>query len=156
MIAVSCRFAYNFNIMHMRHPIIRVRAPPDTVRALYSVSDDTIDQVPYIVFLNGQVPEMYELWALIAQGVREVHPFARVRLFDDFREDTFKTFFFNSRRCRISFIGSRSLNNSVEFIRFAHVTLDVEVFLYTPNLFVHNWGTNPTTIYPTVSNITPR
>ena len=99
---------------------------------------------------------MYELWALNAQGVREVHPFALVRIFDDFWEDTFKTFFFNLRRCRIPFIARRSLNNSVKFIRLAHITSDVEVAIYTPNLFIHDWGTNPTMIYPTVSNITRR
>ena len=99
---------------------------------------------------------MYKLWALNAQGVSEVHPFAWVRLFSNFREDTFKNFFFNLRRLRIPFIGQRSLNKSVEFIRFAHVTSDVEVVIYTPNIFVNDWGTNPTMIYPTVSNITWR
>ena len=39
---------------------------------------------------------------------------------------------------------------------FAHITVDVEVVIYNPNIFVHNWGTNPTMIYPTVSNITRR
>ena len=135
MIAVSCRFAHSFNIMRMRHPIVPVRAPPDPVRVLHSGSDDNIKQVTYIVCLNGWLPEMYELCDLNAQGVCEVHPFARVQIFDDFREDTFKTFFFNSRRCRIPFIGQRSLNNSVKFIRFSHVTSDVEVVIYTPNIF---------------------
>ena len=64
--------------MRMRHPIVPVRAPPDPVRVFYSGSDDTIEQVPYIVCLNGWVPEMYKLWDLNAQGVREVHLFARV------------------------------------------------------------------------------
>ena len=156
MIAVSYLFAYSFNIICMRHPIVPVRAPPDTVIVLYYGSDDTIDQVTYIVCLNGRVPEMYELWALNAQVVREVYPFARVRLFDNFREDTFKNFLLNSRRCRIPFIVRISMNNSVKFIPFANVTSDVEVFIYTPNIFVHDWGTNPTMIYRTVSNITQR
>ena len=78
MFAVSYIFAYSYNIMRMRHPIVPVRAPPDTVRVLYSGIDDTIKQVPYIFCLNGRLPEMYKLWALNAQGVREVHPFARV------------------------------------------------------------------------------
>ena len=67
--------------------------------------------------------------------VREVHPFARVGLLDDFREDTFQTFFFNSRRFRIPFIGRRLLNASVEFIRLAHVNSDAEVVIHTPNIF---------------------
>ena len=99
---------------------------------------------------------MYELWSLNAQVVCEVHLFARVRLFNDFREDTFKTFFFNLQRCRIPFVGRRSLNNSVKFLRLVHVNFDSEVVIFTPNLFIHDWGTNPTVIYPTVSNITRR
>ena len=85
MFAVSYLFAYSFKIMPMRHHIVPVRGPPDPVKVLYSGSDDTIDQVPYIIYLNGRVPEIYELWSLNAQGVREFHPFARVRLFNDFR-----------------------------------------------------------------------
>ena len=107
MFTVSYLFAYSLNIMHMRHPIVPVRAPPYNVRVLYSGSNDTIKQVPYIICCNGRVPEMYELWDLNDQGVREVHPFARVRLFNNFREDDFKTFFFYLRICRIPFIGLR-------------------------------------------------
>ena len=81
--------------MRMLHPIVPVRAPTDPVRVIYSGSDGTIKQVPYMVCLNGRVPKMYELWDLNAQVVREVHSFARVQIFDDFIEDTFKTFFFN-------------------------------------------------------------
>ena len=154
MFAVSYLFAYSFNIMRMSHPIVPVRAPPDPVRVIYSGSDDTTEQVPYIVYLNGRVPEMYELLDLNAHGVREVHPFARVQLFDNFREDNFNTFFFNYQRCRIPFVGWRSLNNSVEFLRFVHVNSDSEVVIYTPNIFVRDWGNNPTMIYPTVSSIT--
>ena len=90
------------------------------------------------------------------KGVREVHPFAQIRLHDDFRADTFQTTFFNSRRCRIPFVGLRLLNGSFKFIHFADVTSDTEVVIFTPNLFVNKWGTNPTMIYPTVSNFTLR
>ena len=116
--------------MPMRHPIVPVRAPPDPARVLYSGSDDTIEQVPYILCLNGRVPEMYELWDLNPSRVREFHPFAWVQLFDDFREDTFKTLLFNSRRCRIPFFGRISLNNSVKFLRFVHVNFDSEVVIF--------------------------
>ena len=60
MIAVSRCFAHSFNIMRMRHPIVFVPAPPDPVRVLYAGINNTIDQVPYIVCLNGGVTEMYE------------------------------------------------------------------------------------------------
>ena len=58
MLAVSYLFAYSLNIMRMRHPIVPVREPPYPVRVIYSGSDDTIEQVPYIFCLNGRVPEM--------------------------------------------------------------------------------------------------
>ena len=88
--------------------------------------------------------------------VREVHPFARIRLLGDFREDTFQITFFNSRRCRIPFIGRRSLNGSVEFIDLSDVTSDTKGVISTPNIFVHEWGAYPTMIGPTVSNYTCR
>ena len=78
MFAVRYIFAYSFNIMCMCHPIAHVRAPPDLVRVLYFGSNYTIKQVPYIVCLNGKVPEMYKLSSLNSRGVREVHPFAQV------------------------------------------------------------------------------
>ena len=150
MFAKSYIFAYSLNIiMRMRHPIVPVCAPPYPVQILYFGSDNTIEQVPYIVCLHGRVPERYEIWALNARGVREVHPFARVRLLEDFREDTFKTFFFNLWRCHIPFIGRRLLNASVKFIRFVHVTSDAEFVIYTPNISVHDWGSYPNIIYPT-------
>ena len=106
MFARSYLFAYSFNIvMRMRHPIVFVRAPPDPVQVFYSGSNDTIDPVSYIVCLHGQVPERSELLRLNDGGVCEVHPFARVRLLDDFRDDNFQTFFFDSWRFRILFIG---------------------------------------------------
>ena len=72
--------------MRMSHPIVPGRAPPDPIRVFYSGSDNT----SYIVCLRGQVPERSELWRLNDGGVREVHLFARVRLLDNFREDTFQ------------------------------------------------------------------
>ena len=57
-----------------------------------------------------------------------------------------------SQRCRIPFIGRRSLNGSVEFIEFTDVTLDTSGVISTPNIFVHEWCTYPTMIGPTVSN----
>ena len=140
--------------MRRRRSNVAVRGTPDPVLVRYPGSDASVSPVTYIVCLHGRVPGEYKLWSLNAQGVREVHPFDRVRLFDDFREDTFRTTFYNSRRCRIPFIGQRSLNGSVQFRCFADVTSDTEVVIYTPNLFVHKWGTNPTTLWSTVSNFT--
>ena len=141
--------------MRWRYPIAPIRGPPDPVLVYYSVIDDSINRVNYIVCLHGRVPKRYEPWSLNAQEVREVHLFAWIWLLDDFRADTFQTIFFNSQRCCIPYIGRRLLNGSIEFIR-ANVTSYTEVFISTPNLFVHEWGTNPTILWPTVSNFTQR
>ena len=79
MFAVSYLFVYSFNIMCMRHRIVPVRAPPDPVIVLYSGSDDNIEQVTYILCLNGWVPEMYELWS---PSLKEFARFIRSLEFD--------------------------------------------------------------------------
>ena len=84
MITVSYRFAHSFKIMRIPQTIIPVRAPPQPVTVLCSGSNDKIE-VPYIRCLDGRVPECYELWALAEDGVREVHPYARIGLFSEFR-----------------------------------------------------------------------
>ena len=50
------------------------------------------------------------------------------------------------------------MNNSVEFLDDFRTTQHVRSRVnYTPNLFVHSWGINPTDILPpNVSNITRR
>ena len=67
--------------------------PPDPIFVRYPGSDAVASSPAYIVCLHERVPEKYELWILNSQGVREVHLFARARLFDDFTEDTFCTTF---------------------------------------------------------------
>ena len=96
-------------------------SPPDPVFVRYPGSDATASSITYIVCLNGRVPERYEVWSLNAHVVREVHTTARVKIFDLFAEDTFWSTLFNSRRCRVPFIGRRSVNGSIKFIRFADV-----------------------------------
>ena len=70
---------------------------PDPIFVRYPGSDAAASSIKYIVCLNGRVPERYKVWSLNAQRVREVHPIARVKLFDAFAEDTFRITFFNSR-----------------------------------------------------------
>ena len=93
---VSCRFAHGFKIMRIPQAIIPFRAPLQPVTVLWSGSADVIE-VLYICCLNGRVPEAFELWDLTDNGYREVHPYARVKLFSEFRGDTFHTFFFNAQ-----------------------------------------------------------
>ena len=148
MITVSCHFAHSFKIMCIPQLIIPVRAHPQPVTFICSGSADVIE-VPYIRCLNGRVPEAFELWALAEDGVRKVHLYARVKLRSEFREDTFQTFFLNARRFQIPFLGRRVLNASVEFLDIFRVTQHVvSPINYTPNVFVHSWGVNPTDIIP--------
>ena len=130
---------------------------PDPVFVRYPGRDAAASSINYIVYLNGRVSERYEVWILNAQGVREVHPIARVKHFDAFAEDTFWTTFYNSRRCRIPFIGCRSVNGSVEFIRFADVIADIVLnIISTRNIFVHPWSKYPTLIGQACSKYTCR
>ena len=60
-------------------------APPDPILVRYPGSDALASLLAYIVCLHGSVTDKYELWSLNAQGVREVHPFAQISLFKNFR-----------------------------------------------------------------------
>ena len=75
--------------MSWRRFNVAERGPPDPILVRYPGSDAAVSPLTYIFCLHVRVPEKYELLSLKAQGVREVHPFARVRIFDDFTEDTF-------------------------------------------------------------------
>ena len=157
MIAVSYSFTHSFKSMLIPQPIIPFPAPPQPVTVLCFGSADRIE-VPYIRYLNGRVPEAFELWALVDDGVCEVHPYSRVKLLSEFREDIFHTFFFNAQRFQIHFLGRRVVNDSVEFLDVVctphHV---VNCVNYTPNIFVHSWGVNTTDMIPSnVSTITRR
>ena len=68
---------------------VAARGPPDPILVRYPGSDAAASLLTCIVCLHGRVPEKYEIWSMNAQGVRKVHLLARVRLFEDFTEDTF-------------------------------------------------------------------
>ena len=104
------------------------------------------------------MPKAFELWALADDRVRDVHPYARIKILSEFREDTFHIFFFNARRFQIPFLGHRALDNSVEFLDVVRTTQHVGSRVdSTPNIFVHYWGVNPNDMIPVnVSTITRR
>ena len=130
---------------------------PDPVLVRYAGSNAAAHSVIYIVCINGRVPERYEVWRLNRHGVREDHLTAQVKLFTLFDENTFQSTFYDSRRCRVPFIGRKSLNGSVEFIRYSDVTSDSSSHIIsTQNISVHSWGQNTTIIGPTCSNYTCR
>ena len=143
--------------MRIPQPVIIFVVPPHPAQDLRSGRGGKIN-VPYIRCLDGRVLEAYELWALTEDGVGNVHPSARFRLLDDFREDTFHTHFFNARRFQIPFLGRRSVNMSVKFTDAARATQQVgrRVASWTENIFVHSWVTYPNIIPHTVSTIKQR
>ena len=135
--------------MSCRRSNVARLGPPDPVFVRHPGSDAVASLVKYIVCINGRVPERYEVWSLNVHRVREVHPTARVKLFDLFAEDTFRSTFYNSRRFRVPFIGRRSVNGSIKFIRFADVIADsTSDIISTRNISVHPWGKYPTLIGP--------
>ena len=143
--------------MRIPQPAIPFVVPPHTVQALRSGRGGKID-VPYFRCLNGRLAEDFELWALAEYKVCEIHPSARVKILDYFREDTFHAHFFNAQQFQIPFLGRRSVNMSVEFLDAARATQQVgsRVATWTENIFVHSWGTYPNMITYTVSNIKRR
>ena len=157
MIASSYCFAHSFKIMCVPQSIVPLRAPPQPIQVLRSGRGGEID-VPYIHCLDDRVPKTYEFWALAEDRVCEVHPYARVELLSNFREDTFHTHFFNARRFQIPFLGRTAVNMSVEFLNVVHTTQKVQsrVASWTKIIFVHSWGTYTTMIFPNVYTITQR
>ena len=154
---LGCRFAHSFKIVCVPHPIVPFRAPPQPVQVLRSGRGGEIN-VPYIRCLSGWVPVDYELWALAEDGVCEVHPYTRVELLSNFREDTSHTHFFNARQFQIPFLGCRAVNESVEFLDVARTNQHVRscVASWNKNIFVHSWGLYPSIIPPNFSTITRR
>ena len=129
----------------------------DPVLVRYACSYAAAPSVSYIVCINGRVPERYEVWCLNRHGVSEVHLPARVKLFTLFDENTFRSTFYDSRICRVTFIGRKGLNGSVNFISYSDVTSDcASDIISTQNILVHSWVKYPNMIGPTCSNYTCR
>ena len=77
MITLCCRFAHSFKIMLIPQPGIPGVFPPRPVQALRFDRGGKIE-VAYICFIEGREPEAFELWAFAEDGIRKVHPYARV------------------------------------------------------------------------------
>ena len=157
MITVICCFSYSFKIIRIPQPAITFVVPPHPSQVLCSGRGGEID-VPYIRCLDDWVPEAFEIWSLAKDGVHEVHLSARVKLLEDFREDTFHIHFFNAQRFQIPFLGRRSVNMSVKFLDDARATQQVgsRVATWTENIFVNSLGPYPTMITHTISTIKRR
>ena len=95
-------------VMSCRRSNVARAGSPDPVLVSYAGSNAAAPAVSYIVCLNGRVPERYEVWRLNRDGVCEVHPTARVKLFTLFDENTFRSTFNDSQGFRVTFIGRHS------------------------------------------------
>ena len=125
--------------MSFRRSNVARLGAPDPILVRYTGSDAAASSVSYIVCINCWVPEIYEVWSLNGHVVRKVHITARFKLFDLFDEDTFWSTFYYSQRCCVPFIGRKSLNGSVEFIRYSDVIAEsTSDIIYTRNIFVNS------------------
>ena len=113
MITVCYRFAHSFKIMHRRQPVFFEVVPTRTVQILSSGRGGEGD-VWFTRCIEGRQPKIYEFWTFADDGIREVHPYARVQISNDFIGENVYTHFFNAREFRIPFLGRRSVNRSVQ------------------------------------------
>ena len=93
-------------------------------------------------------PEIYELWTFDDDEICEVHPYARVKISDDFIGEIFYTHFFNAREVRIPFLGRISINGSVQWFNVPRPfgETGIATAAWPKNIYVKIWGTNPTKI----------
>ena len=75
-----------------RNPVAVQADPPCTVQAIHSGREGK-DGVCFTRCIEGQEPEIYEIWNFDEDGTREVHPFTRIQISDDFTGETFHTIF---------------------------------------------------------------
>ena len=78
--------------MAIHKPVSVQAAPPGTVQSLSSGRGGE-DGVWFTRCVEGQEPKIYEFWTFVEDGTREVHPFARIKISDDFTRETFHTTF---------------------------------------------------------------
>ena len=93
MITVFCRFAHSFKIMCIPQPVCFEVVPTRTGQIFISGRGGE-GNVWFNCCIEGQEPEIYELWTF-SDGICKVHPYARVKISNDFIGETFHTHFFN-------------------------------------------------------------
>ena len=147
MITACCRFAHSFKIMRIPPPVYSEDFPPRTIQRFISGRGGEVD-VLFNRCIKGQEPEVFELRAFAEDGIREVHPYARFQISNDFIRETFHTHFFNALEVRIPFLGPRSVNGSVQWLDVPcpFGETGISAAAWTENTFVNSWGTNPTRI----------
>ena len=92
MITVCCSFAHYFKTMARCKPVVFEAFPPRTIQRLRSGRGGEGD-VWFTCCIEDQELNIYELWTLVEDGTRKVHPFAQVQIREDFTRETFHTYF---------------------------------------------------------------
>ena len=115
MITVCCHFTHSFKTMARRDPVAVQAVPPSIVQALLSGRGGE-DGFWFTRFIEGREPEIYELWTFAEDGTREVHPFARIQISDDFAGENFLTDFVNEKSRQVAFFVRISVNVSVQWL----------------------------------------
>ena len=130
---------------------------PRPAQALRSGRGGKIE-IAYIRCLHSMEPEDFERWAFAEDRIREVHPFARVQISDNFTLDTFHSHFFNAQQIQIPFLGPKSVNGIFLWLDVLRPSSQAgsRVATWTENTFVYSWGTYPTVIPPNVYTIRQR
>ena len=83
-------------IICIPQPGIPEVVPPRPVQILRSGRGGEVD-VMYTCCIEGQEPEVFELWDFSEDGICQVHPYARVPNSDNFVRENFYSHFFNAR-----------------------------------------------------------
>ena len=112
--------------MYRREPVSVQAAPPNTVQAFRSGRGGEY-RVLFTHCVDGREPKIHELWTFSEDGNREVHPFAQIKISDDFTGEMFHTEFFSVKGSRVAFLGQISVNGSVEWLGVPRLFCDTGV-----------------------------
>ena len=140
--------------MPRRQPVCFELVPMHTVQRLISGRGEK-GYVWFTRCIEGQEPDIYELWNFADDGICEVHPYARVQISDNFIRETFHTHFFNAREFRIPFLVCRYVNGSVQWLDIPRPFGETRIATtaWTENIYFNLWGTNPTRIPNVLINL---
>ena len=142
MITVCFCLDHYFNTMARREQVAVQAAPPCTVQFLRSVRG-VEEGVWFTRCVDGREPKIYEHWNFAEDRTCEVHPFARIKISDDFIGETFHTDFVSAKGRRVTFLGRTSVNGSVEWLNVTWHCFETAVATaaWTENLYVNPWRT---------------
>ena len=126
--------------MARRKPVAVQAFPPRTVQSFRSGRGGK-NGVWFTRCVDGREPEIHELWTFAKDRTREVHPFAWIKIIDDFTGETFHTDFLSVKGCRVDLLYQISVNGSVERLDVPRPFFDTEVATaaWTENFYVDPW-----------------